>query len=75
MKPVPLVLRASIDFTSWPGCLRTNADNQAKIADIMTSISENNAIQANETSTVKNKKGKKPPLSLREQISLRKNQT
>ena len=61
MKPVPVVLRASIYFTSWPGCLRTNADNQAKIADTTTSISENTAIQANETNTLKNKKGKKPP--------------
>jgi hypothetical protein len=38
-----------------PGCLRTNADNQAKIADTTNLISENTAIQANETNTPKKK--------------------
>ena len=40
------------------GCSKTNADNQAKIADTTTTISENTAIQANETNTPKNKKAK-----------------
>ena len=73
MKPVPLVLRGSIYFTSWPGCLRTNADNQAKIADTTTTISENTAIQANETNTPKNKKAKiKDPLKVKRADKLKK---
>jgi len=37
------------------GCSKTNADNQAKIADTTNLISENTAIQANETNTPKKK--------------------
>ena len=40
------------------GCSKTNADNQAKIADTTNLTSENTAIQANETNTPKNKKAK-----------------
>ena len=73
MKPVPLVLRGSIYFTSWPGCLRTNADNQAKIADTTNLTSENTAIQANETNTPKNKKAKiKDPLKVKRADKLKK---
>ncbi|MEI7853980.1 MAG: hypothetical protein WCJ06_09750 [Planctomycetota bacterium] len=73
MKPVPVVLRASIDFTSWPGCLRTNADNHGKIAEKTTTISENTAIQANETNTPKNKKAKiKDPLKVKRADKLKK---
>lgn len=48
------------------GCSKTKADNQAKIADTTTTISENTAIQANETNTPKNKKAKiKDPLKIK----------
>ena len=56
-----------------PGCLRTNADNQAKIADTTTTISENTAIQANESNTPKNKKAKiKDPLKVKRADKVKK---
>jgi len=55
------------------GCSKTNADNQAKIADTTTTISENTAIQANETNTPKNKKAKiKDPLKVKRADKLKK---
>ncbi len=58
-----------------PGCLRTNADNQAKIADTTNLISENTAIQANETNTPKKKAKIKDPLKVKRADKLKKNQT
>ena len=55
------------------GCSKTNADNQAKIADTTNLISENTAIQANETNTPKNKKAKiKDPLKVKRADKLKK---
>lgn len=55
------------------GCSKTNADNQAKIADTTTTISENTAIQANETNTPKNKKAKiKDPLKVKRADKVKK---
>lgn len=55
------------------GCSKTNADNQAKIADTTTTISENTAIQANESNTPKNKKAKiKDPLKVKRADKLKK---
>ena len=55
------------------GCSKTNADNQAKIADTTTTISENTAIQANESNTPKNKKAKiKDPLKVKRADKVKK---
>ena len=55
------------------GWSKTNADNQAKIADTTNLISENTAIQANETNTPKNKKAKiKDPLKVKRADKLKK---
>ena len=55
------------------GCSKTNAYKQAKIADTTTTISENTAIQANETNTPKNKKAKiKDPLKVKRADKLKK---
>ncbi len=55
------------------GCSKTKADNQAKIADTTTAISENTAIQANESNTPKNKKAKiKDPLKVKRADKLKK---
>ena len=66
------VCASGFEGVHLPGCLRTNADNQAKIADTTNLISENTAIQANETNTPKKKTKIKDPLKVKRADKLKK---